>query len=424
MVVGTSIAMWSIGAFAFYLVAGRALGPEAYGLVAALQSVIVVAAQPITGLQWSVARVIASAADDRRQDAQATYRRALIRTTSWATGLAVVATGVTIALSERGHSIPLWPLIVTYASIVAVIPLFLAAGALQGERRYKGLAWSYASSGILRAPILLVLLALPLSKVDASMLAVGLAIAIGATWAVALTRSDLRVRQRPATDTWRAFLRSLPAVMIGLIGIAVLTNVDVVAAKLAIGGDEAGLFGAASVVAKALLVVPQALTIVLLPRVARRKADGGNTGSLLAAGIVTMAIAGVVAMALAVPLAEPVMRIAFGPQFAAAANLLVPFLGATTLLGALLILVNHHVARNDHRFVWTVGGLAVLEILLLIFFSTSGDAIIAIDALVAAVGLIIHELMYFNTDESMLRGAGAQFAAIMRRVTGRDRGAA
>jgi hypothetical protein len=153
------------------------------------------------------------------------------------------------------------------------------------------------------------------------------------------------------------------------------------------------------------------------------EAKGERTGSLLAAGIVAMLIAGLVAMLLAIPLAEPVMSIAFGSEYSSAATLLVPFIGATTLLGALLILVNHHVARSDHRFVWAVGGLAILQIVLLIFFSTSSEAIIAIDAIVGGVGLVVHELIYFNTDESMLRGAGAQFAAIVRRLRRRNQGA-
>jgi len=86
--------------------------------------------------------------------------------------------------------------------------------------------------------------------------------------------------------------------------------------------------------------------------------------------------------------------------------------------------VNHHVARSDHRFVWAVGGLAVLQLVLLVFFSTSAEAIILIDAVVAGIGLVIHEMMYFRTDESMLRGAGAQFAAMFRRVTRRNQGVA
>jgi len=423
LIVGSSIAAWSIGAFAFYLIAGRALGPDAYGLVAALQSVIIVAALPIVALQWSMARVVAAHAEQNRPTALATYRRAVIWGTTGAFTLAVIASLVTFGISAAGQDVPVVPLVITYLSLVGMVPLLIACGALQGEHRYAGLAWSYGSSGVLRAPLLLLLLVLPFSDVDAAVLAVAIAIAIGALWALWLTRDDLRVRTAPDPATWRDFLSAVPAAAVGLTGIAVLTNVDVIAAKLSIGGEQAGLFGAASVVAKGLLVVPQALTIVLLPRVAEREAKGERTGSLLAAGIVAMLIAGLVAMLLAIPLAEPVMSIAFGSEYASAATLLVPFIGATTLLGALLILVNHHVARSDHRFVWAVGGLAILQIVLLIFFSTSSEAIIAIDAIVGGVGLVVHELIYFNTDESMLRGAGAQFAAIVRRLRRRNQGA-
>ena len=424
LIVGASVAAWSIGAFAFYLVAGRALGPDSYGLVAALQSVVVVVALPIIALQWSIARVVAAAGTHSRTAALATYRRALLGGTAIAFVAAVIASAVTVTLDHTQGGVPVWPLIITYVSIVMIVPLLIACGTLQGERRYTGLAWSYGSSGVLRAPLLLPLLLLPFSDVDAAMLAVGLAIAAGALWAVWLTRADLAVTAPPPRATWVDFTRALPAVMVGLTGIAVMTNVDVVAAKISIGGEQAGLFGAASVVAKSLLVVPQALTLVLLPRVAQREARGERTGSLLAAGILVMAVTGLLAMILAIPLAEPIMTIAFGSQFTAAASLLIPFFGATTLLGALLILLNHHVARSEHRFVWAVGGLAVVQIVCLALFSTSSQAIVAVDAAVAGAGLVIHEMIYFNTDESMLRGAGTQFAAIMRRVTRRDGGTA
>jgi hypothetical protein len=422
LTVGTSIAAWSVGAVAYFLIAGRALGPDAYGLVAALQAVVVVVALPITGAQWSIARVVAASANEQRADAQAVYRRALTGGTLLATALALVATAVTLIVRATDEAVPTWPLIITFLTVVAITPLTLACGALQGEQRYTGFAWSYGSTGVLRAPLLLILLLLPMGATDASMLAVAIAVAIGSLWAIWLTRTDLRVATRPSPDLWRNFLRALPAAAVGLAGIAALANVDVVVAKLSLGGEDAGLFGAASLVAKSLLLVPQALIIVLLPRVAARESRGGHTGSLLAVGVLTMFAAGILAMVVSVPLADPIMTIAFGSQFTAAGSLLVPFFGATTLLGALLILINHHVARSDHRFVWCVGGLAILQIVLLALFSTSSEAIIAIDAIVGGIGLVIHEMIYFTTDQSILRGAGAQFAAIMRRVTRRDGG--
>ncbi len=422
--VGTSLALWSLGAFAFYLLAGRALGPDDYGLAAALQSVIIVGSTPIIALQWATARVIAAHPNEGRQAAMAVYRLALLRASAFALCLAAAASAITAGIAASGVSVPTVPLILTYFSTIAMVPLLIGVGALQGEHRYSGLAWSYASTGVLRAPLLALLLLLPIASVDSSVLSVGIAIAIGAGWALVLTRKDLRISARPNRQMWREFTTGLPAPGVALAGIAMLTNVDVIAAKLSLSTTAAGLFGAASVIAKALMVVPQALTVVLLPRVAEREARRQKTGSLLAAGILVMFAAGLLAIALCLPFEVTIIDIAFGSAYEEAAPLLIPFLGATTLLGALLILVNHHVARRDHRFVWAVGALAVLQVVLLVLFSGSAGSIIAVDAVVAGMGLVIHEVMYFGTDESMLRGAGAQFRTAFRRLRGRSHGPA
>lgn len=416
LTVGASIAAWSIGAFVFYLIAGRALGPEQYGLAAALQSAIIVVAVPIIALQWSSARVIASGGSEGRAAAMATYRRGLVRGTAVVLALAIVATGVVIAITASGRDIPLAALCITFVAIVLHVPLLTAEGALQGSHRYVGLAWSYAASGVLRVPLILLLLLAPIGDVNATVLAVAIAVGIGAAWAVGLTWPDIRGVGAPRREDWRQFTSPLPAIVVGLGGIAILQNVDVIAAKLSIGGADAGLFGAAAVLAKGLLVVPQALTIVLLPRVAEQEARGRPTGSFLAVGVLAMAITGVAAMAVAAVVEGPVMTIAFGPEYEPAASLLVPFIGATTLLGALLILVNHHVARSDHRFVWVVGALAIVQIGLLAAFSDSMNVIITIDAAVAAVGLVAHEIIYAGTDESMITGATAQARSLMHRI--------
>ena len=79
-----------------------------------------------------------------------------------------------------------------------MVPMLIACGAMQGEHRYVGLAFSYGSSGVLRAPLLLPLLVVPfLSDVDAAVLAVAVAIWIGAIWALCITRVDLRVKKKP-----------------------------------------------------------------------------------------------------------------------------------------------------------------------------------------------------------------------------------
>lgn len=415
-VVTTSIAAWSLGAFAFYLLAGRSLGPDSYGLVAALQSVIIVGALPLAAFQWSVARVIASRRGVDRGQALAAYRRLFIGGTLAVLAAALLASLVTFAVASARPDTPVVALTLTYLSLAAMFPLIVSCGALQGEHRYVGFAWSYGASGVLRAPVLLLLLATPLLGVNAAMLAGLVSILVGATWAAWLTVDDLRTAGRPPRATWVDLREGVPAAAIGLIGIAALTNLDVIAAKLSFGGAEAGIFGATSVVAKSLLMIPQALIVVLLPRVAERRAAGDETGSLLAAGVLVMGLTGLIAIVIAVPFGDTLMLIAFGDAYTSGGEILVPFFAATTLLGALLILVNHHVARGDRTFAWIVGSLAVVDVALLAGAGHSSLSIIAIDAIVAAIGLTIHEIMYFRSEDSMLRGAGSQLATAISSV--------
>ena len=256
------------------------------------------------------------------------------------------------------------------------------------------------------------------------MVATGVPLAVGAVLGIWLTRALLRGRGRPGPAALRAFWAGMGPTMVGLAGIAVLINVDVIAAKINIGGQEAGYFGAASVIAKSLMLVPQALTTVLLPRVAERRARDEATGSLLAIGVLLIFAAGLVAIVLSIPLEGPITTITFGATYEPAAQLVLPFFAATTLLGALLVLVNHHVARGDNRFSWVVGALAVMQLALLATAGNTAGRIIAIDAFVAAVGLVAHEVLYFRSGDSMLRGAVGEARALMARIrTARKAGA-
>lgn len=416
-IVSGALVAWSIGAYVFFLLAGRILGPADYGLAAALLAVIVVGATPMIALQWSSARVMAAGNGAVTADGRGVYRRTLVLATSSAVVLALIASIITVMLDAGGSELPVGPLIATYWSLAAFVPLLVGAGALQGRHQYWEFAVSYGLTGVLRAPLLLLLFTVPfLTGVNATLLAVTIPTALGAGLAVWLTRDLLRQAPKPSRVAWKSFGSGLGVATVGLSGIAVLTNVDVIAAKLVLGGAEAGYFGAAAIIAKALMLVPQALTTVLLPRVAERQQRGQPTGSLLAIGVVAMFAIGLLAMALALPLEGPITTITFGAAFEPAASLVLPFFGATTLLGALLILVNHHVARNDRRFAWTVGGLAIVQVILLVMFGDSAGAIIAIDAIVAGAGLVIHEVMYVKTEESMLIGAGRQAREVVRRL--------
>jgi O-antigen/teichoic acid export membrane protein len=395
---------WNLASYIFFLAAARILGPEDYGLVAALLAATVVVSVPCNALTWGVARVVAAPPGGDPARAAAVYRAAW-RRAMWVSPL-LLALGAAVVLLVRAadDATPAGPLILTLMVVAPMGPLFLSMGVLQGTRRYRGYALSFSLMNVPRPIVLPILTAVGLG-VSAALLSAVVSMVAAAAVAGSLAAVALAVAApAPRPEDWRAFARSLAPMAVGLTGLAVLTNVDVIAAKLALGGNAAGEFGAVAVLAKAVIAVPQALAVILLPRVSARAAAGRETGSLLALGVgATLLVGGAVSL-LCIPFAEPLVRLAFGEDYVGGADLLSPFAAASTLLGALLILVNHHAGRGEYPFVWALGAVAVVELVLLALVHGSGMAIVAVDAVVGGLGLVLHEVIYGRSPDGLVRG--------------------
>jgi len=123
---------------------------------------------------------------------------------------------------------------------------------------------------------------------------------------------------------------------------------------------------------------------------------GGGVGVTIAAGTLASLLIWAVA--------EPLLRITYGEEFTGAAGLLGAYAGACTLIGALIVVINHHVGRSADRFVWGMAGVAALQVLLFVVLHGSEKTIVALDAIVGIAGLLLHECMFFRTREAIFPG--------------------
>jgi O-antigen/teichoic acid export membrane protein len=202
----------------------------------------------------------------------------------------------------------------------------------------------------------------------------------------------------------RAFRRALGPLAVGLAGIAILTNLDVVVAKITLSDQAAGEFGAIAVLARSVVLVPQAVSIVLLPRVAARRAEGRDTGPLLAAAVgITLAVGGLATLG-AVLLEEPIVRLTYGPDYVEGATLLAPMAASSALLGAIIVLVNHHAGRAADGYIWAIGPIALLLPLLFVPLHASGAQLILADTIVYLTALVVHEVIHGRGPDGILRG--------------------
>ena len=393
---------WNAGNYAFFLVAGRALGPSDYGLVAALLAATLLIAVPAQSLQFAAARLLAAPPGGDARLAEGIYRRAWRRCAA-ATPVTALAACVAIVGVHLTHSeTHVGPLIMTVALAAPLGFFFLALGRLQGDERFTAFSLCFALWGVPRAVVLVPLAAFGLG-VYAGLGATGAAV-VAALFASLWFTRGARPARRPSAAEWRSFTLPLVPVVVGLSGLGLLTNFDVIVAKVVLSADDAGQFAAAATLAKAVFLVPQALSLVLLPRVAARSAAAQNTATLVGLGVALTLIVGGLASLGIWAIARPLLRLTYGEDFTGSAGLLGAYAGASTLVGALIVLINHHVGRGADRFVWGTATIAVLQVVLFLAFHGSQSTIVTVDAVVGLAGLALHECMFFRTNEGVLAG--------------------
>lgn len=397
-----SLGLWNLGNFLFFVIAGRLLGPEDYGLVAALLAATLVVMVPASAFQYAIARQEGPLAGLGDPAAGSVYRHAYRRALVWVpVGVAVIA--VVIVVAGVAADGPVGPMVTTLLVVAPMVALYLSLGQIQAESRFRAFSVPIALLGVPRPLFLLLLTAAGLS-VYAAILGSAAAVIVAAVTAVALTAARLRTAPAATPAAIGAFRRALAPLATGLAGIALLTNLDVVVAKIALSDREAGEFGAIAVLARSVVLVPQAVSIVLLPRIAARHAEGRDTGPLLAAAVgLTLLVGGLATVGAAV-FAEPIVRLTYGAEYVDGASLLAPLAAASTLLGAIIVLVNHHAGRSADVFVWAMGPVALLLPLLFIPLHGSGAQLIAADAIVAVVALVVHEVIHGRGPDGILRG--------------------
>lgn len=398
--VAIGLGLWNLGNYAFFLLAGRVLGPADYGLVAAILSGVLVIQTPFTSLQTALARVVSAVPS---AEGAALYRTALRRALRWTPAGAALAAALVLLAGAVRDDVPVGPLLAAILVLLPVAVFPLALGQLQGERRFGRYALSMAAFGLPRPLMLLPLLAL---GVYAALLGTAATTVLAAVVAVLFTADRLR-EAAPGPlqgDHARAMATSLAPLVAGVTAVAVISNLDVIAAKLALDPVQAGLFASAAVVAKAVFLVPQAITIVLLPRVAQRHAAGGATAELLAISLGAALLIGAACSLIALAFAEPIMTLTFGDEFADSAAILPELTAAMTLIGASLTLLYHQVALGSYRVAWLLAGTAGVLAVGLALVHGSPEAIVAVDATVAAGALIAHDLIGAGSGDTIHAG--------------------
>ena len=374
VLVAMALGIAQVAAYAVSVVAARALGPDGFGVLAALLGILLIGSVLAMGIQAVAARrLVHLDATSRAGAARSMLRDGLV-------GGAAVALA-TLAISP----LLIWLLRLDgwaslFLAALAFIPLTWAGaqyGVAQGRESYRRLAATYAVIGLGRG-IGGVAGALATGTVVGTMAGLTLGTALGALLG-RLVVTPLAHAQRQRIDGF--FSESAHATH-ALLALFVLTNIDVLLARALLDPEAAGFYGVGAVIAKVAFWLPQFVGVVAFPRFADERRARATVVSLLAVASIGVLVVGATALA-------PGLVVAFvgGPAYQSLASVAWIFaaVGATFALAQALLLTR--LALDDRRAVIAVWLSAVTLVVLATLVLPRTVAGLATSALLAGMAL-------------------------------------
>ncbi|MGW5385483.1 polysaccharide biosynthesis protein [Nocardia sp. NPDC003963] len=383
----------NVASYLLQLLAGRWLGVAGYSEFASLLAVQLLCAVPALALQNVVARELVHGADI------AALRALRLRCALLVAAAVVVLVPVVSLVLEVGIAASAAAL----GSAPALVVLAGEQGVLQGARRFRGLAVVLGAAGIAKVLPALVVLAAGGGATPA-LWAAAAGIAAAAVYARTVA-GDGRPGVRPVAGEPGPADDRPAGVASGLAGVfavlqaaqvqaalMALSSADLIVVRIVLDEPDASRYALGTIATKIAFWLPQAVGVVLYPRMAQPGSSGSAVRSALAvlSGIGVLAVAGA---AVAAPLA-PLFA---GQDYAPIQGLLWVFAlhGAilAVLQGALLSAI---AVQRTALAVLAWAGL-VLEVVLMLTLANSVTGLIATAASVAAVTTTLVAVLVIRT---------------------------
>lgn len=378
------------------LIFSRMLSTVDYGELTALLAITVIAAVPVGAAQTMIAeRVAALRASGERAKVGFLIRHAVAHAAVIAGVVAVVYAAClplvkgALGLQQIGPAFALGPLIV----VSLFVPL--ASGVLQGLERF-------ALLGLLALAIACSRVAFGVPWTLAGGGAGGplFGQAVGTLVALVVTAWVLRnYCARRGSGAATSGLRRRPdrrtlAAGAAFTAFALISNLDVVMAKLFMAPHAAGVYAALVTVEKMVLFLPSAIAVVMVPTAAKARLNHSSTARVLRFSAL-LVLAATLCVALPAAIAPHlVLNVMFGPKYAAAAAGIVPIVCAGAGLALLYLLLVYTVTIKDGRWMWLLAAGVAVQVGGIALLHSSPVQVATVQASVILLVLLVNEFFF------------------------------
>ena len=318
---------------------------------------------------------------------------------SWTRTLLLLAAGLTVAsvllrypiASAVGvHKYP-WGAALGIPAGCMYLEVSLLRGALQGVGDYKSVGLSLIGEQAARL-VLGAAFAIPFGVTGAYLGSILSYVAMSfycwlklRDYATAYTGAP---SPHPQVSLWTHVRRALVPIA-GLAVIAVLQNIDIIAAKHRFSTTTATSYAAVAVAAKVLIWVAIGAGFYLVPEVSRRRAEGEDTRPVLLRTLGIILVCAVPCLLIFAFAAHLLISAVFGTGKATASDSLLPLGAAFTVLACTYLAIQYMLALKRTWFLLAIGAVAVAEPVLLLQASRNPPGFAAVVLAIQALGAVL-----------------------------------
>ncbi len=356
--------------YLFNLVSGRLLDPAQFGILVALAGVgqvLVVASRVI---QTVVTRFIARfQAQPDAESRIASFFRAMFRSAwVWGAAATVVMLLFSFPLASFLQIEDVKVVLALSATTLLMVVRPVVGGTLQGRQQFAALGLVQVVQASARLALGAALIMAGLGAFGAM---VSLPLASLAALAFGLFALD-KIVWRPAAAhhgvTIPDMFRYSAYTAVGLIGFALLINMDAILAKRFFSPVDAGNYSAAVTLGKIIQFLPVAVIMILFPKAAQRQASRRDpSGVLVPAMLVVTGLSGGLALLYAF-FADWIVRVTVGAAYQVD-GLLLGLVGLAMLLLSLVnVWLNYFLSTDRTGYVYLIGIGIVAQVMMMGLF--------------------------------------------------------
>jgi O-antigen/teichoic acid export membrane protein len=359
VLVAAGMAVGQVLGYLLSVLGARLLGPATFSELGTLLGLLVIGSVVPLAMQTVAARRVAAA--DEGSDPAQLLRLALLS----GTAVSVVAL-LLVPLAVVALDLEVVP---TALVAVALLPLTLAGAALgltQGREHFSRLARQYAALAVARVGLSVVVL-VATGSVAATMVAQVVGAAVG--WLAIHRGAGLPLST--GSPVPGAAASEMGHVTHALLAMFVFTNADVLLARATLTPAQAGTYAAGAIVLKIAFWLPQAVVVVVFPRLA-----GGGTRTL-ALGVGVVVALGLLVTTTVAVLGPWLLPVLLGPAYAGLTDDAALFaLAGTAEAVAYLLLFSRLAAEDRWAAVAVWGAVVALAVVVVTMAHTSPRSIV------------------------------------------------